>query len=432
MLILKNIVKEYATGVSTIGASTINDLKGINIDFRENEFVSILGPPDSGKTTILKIICGLEKYTSGDLSINGNSTRGFSNRDWDDYRNKSVGLVLPSYNLIEHETVLANVEITMKLAGVTKLERRTRAIEVLQKVHLCDNLNKKPNQITKGEVKRTIIARALVNDPDILLVDEPIGTLDLETSLEIMKILKEISRDKLVIMVTHNMELAQKYSTRIIKLFDGKVTNDSSPYHLVVEKPVKQINGKKEKGKKTSMSLLTALSLSSNHLMTNKEKTLFISFIGSICIMVILLIMAFLSDNQDYMMKTRCKMIVFAGISLVIVIIMSSTSTYISVFARNKEVGILRSIGASKKDIFLLFNAETFIVGFASDIIGIGITLILIMPMNGSIKKIIGDSDIFKHFVGGGMVLVISSMVVSFMAGIIPSIIAAKKTSDLR
>jgi len=427
MLILKNIVKEYTAGVATINA-----LKGINIDFRENELVAILGPPDCGKTTMLNIICGLDRYTSGNLSINGKSTKRFSDRDWDAYRNKSVGFVLPSYNLIPHETVLANVELTMKLAGVTKFESRERAIAVLEKFNLCDELNKKPNQMSCGDMKRTTIARALVNDPDILIADEPTDALDSETSIKTMEILKEISKDKLVIMVTHNLELAEKYSTRIIKLFDGNVIDDSNPYHVVVEKPAKQINGKKEKGKKPSMSLLTALSLSFNRLMTNKEKTFITSFIGSIGIVGIVLILVLLSDNQHYMMKIRYKLIAFAASSLVVSFIMISTSTYISVFERTKEVGILRSIGASKKDIFLLFNAETFIVGFASDIIGIGVTLLLIMPMNGSIKKIIVASGIFKLPVVGVMVLVISSMVVSLMAGLIPSIIAANKASALQ
>lgn len=426
MLILKNIVKEYSAGVATI-----KELKGINIDFRENELVSILGPSDCGKTTMLKIICGLDIYTSGDLSINGKSTKGFSNRDWDAYRNKSVGFVLPMYKLIEHMTVLANVEIVMKLTGVTKVECQERAIQALQKVNLCDGLNKKPNQITSGDAKRIIIARAMVNDPDILLVDEPTDTLELETSLEIMEILKEISKDKLVIMVTNNIELAEKYSTRIIKIFDGKVIDDSSPYHLVVEKPAKQINGRKEKGKKTFMGLLTALSLSSNSLMKNKEKTFITSFIGSIGIMGIALIVVLLCDNQPYMIKNRYKLIAFAAVSLVGYFVMISTSIYISVFERTKEVAILRSIGASKKDIFLLFNAETLIVGFVSNIIGIGITLFLTIIMNGSIVKIIGASGIFKMPVVGGMVIFISSMVVSLMAGLIPSIIAAKKASDL-
>ncbi|MGH4124282.1 MAG: ATP-binding cassette domain-containing protein [Clostridium sp.] len=420
MLILKNIVKEYTAGVATIKV-----LKDINIDFRDNELVSILGPLDCGKVTMLNIIGGLDRYTSGNLSINGKSTNEFSDRDWDAYRNNSVGLVLPSYNLIPHETVLANVELSMKLSGVSKFERPARAIAVIQKVGLCDELNKKPNQMSRGEMQRASIARALVNNPDILLVDEPTGALDSETSVKIMELLKEISKEKLVILVTNNLELAEKYSTRIIKLFHGNVIDDSNPYHVVVEKPSKQKNGKKEKGEKSSMSLLTALSLSVNSLMTKKEKTFITSFIGSIGILGIAIILVLSSGAEPYIIKIRCKLIAFALISLVVSLIMISASTYISVFERTKEIGILRSIGASKKDIFLVFIAQTLIVGLASDVIGI--TLLLSISMNGSIKKIIGACGIFKQPVLGSMVLVISSMVVYFVAGLIPSIIAGKK-----
>lgn len=422
MLILKNIVKEY-----TAGNTTIKALKGINIDFRENELVSILGPPNCGKTTMLNIIGGLDRYTSGNLSINGKSTKEFSDRDWDTYRNNSMGFVLQRYNLIPHETVLENVELTMKLSGVSKFERRERAIAVLQKVSLCDEFNKKPNQMSCGEIQRATIARALVNNPDILIADEPTGEFESETSVKIMEILKEISKDKLVIMATHNLEFAEKYSTRIIKLFEGNVIEDSNPYHVVVEKPPKHKNGKKEKGKKTSMSLLTALSLSVNSLMIKKEKTFNTSFVGSIGIMGIALMLALSSGAAPYMMKIRCKLIAFTLISLVVSFIMISTRTYISVFERTKEIGILRSIGASKKDIFLVFSAETIIVGFAADVIGIGIILLLTITINGSIKKIIGASGIFKQPAVGCMVIVIISMVFYFVAGLIPSIIAAKK-----
>lgn len=419
MLILKNIVKEY-----TAGNTTIKALKGINIDFRENELVSILGPPNCGKTTMLNIIGGLDRYTSGNLSINGKSTKEFSDRDWDTYRNNSMGFVLKRYNLIPHETVLENVELTMKLSGVSKFERRERAIAVLQKVSLCDEFNKKSNQMSCGEIQRATIARALVNNPDILIVDEPTGEFESETIVKIMEILKEISKDKLVIMATHNLEFAEKYSTRIIKLFDGNIIEDSNPYHVVVEKPSKHKNGKKKKGKKTSMSLLTALSLSVNSLMTKKEKAFITSFIVSIGIVLSLILSI---GYAPYMMKIRYKLIVFTLISLVVSFIMISTSTYISVFERTKEIGILRSIGASKKDIFLVFSAETIIVGFAADVIGIGIILLLTITMNGSIKKIIGTSGIFKQPAVGCMVIVIISMVVYFVAGLIPSIIAAKK-----
>ncbi|MBW9152980.1 ABC transporter ATP-binding protein/permease [Clostridium estertheticum] len=402
MLILKNIVKEY-----TAGNTRIKALKGINIDFRENELVSILGPPNCGKTTMLNIICGLDIYTSGNLSINGKSTKEFSNRDWDAFRNNSIGLMLQSYKLISHETVLENVEITMKLSGEAKFERRERAITVLKKVGICNKFNKKPNKMSYGEIKRVTIARALVNNPEVLLADEPTETLDLETSIKIMEILKEISRDKLVIMVTNDLEIAQKYSTRIIKLFDGNVIYDSNPYHVVVEKPTRN-----EKGGKTSMGLLTALSLSFNSLMSKKGKTFMTSFIASSGIIGIVLILLLSSGATTSSMKIRCKFIVFALTSLVVSLISISTSIYISVLGRTKEIGVLRSIGVSRKDIFLVFNAETLIIGFVSDVIGFCIIYVF---------------GIFKLPATSWMVIVIISMVVHLMAGFIPSIIAANK-----
>ncbi|WP_411911099.1 ATP-binding cassette domain-containing protein [Clostridium estertheticum] len=402
MLILKNIVKEY-----TAGNTRIKALKGINIDFRENELVSILGPPNCGKTTMLNIICGLDIYTSGNLSINGKSTKEFSNRDWDAFRNNSIGLILQSYKLISHETLLANVELTMKLSGEAKFERRERAIAVLKKVGICNKFNKKPNKMSYDEIKRVTIARALVNNPDVLIADEPTETLDLETSIKIMEILKEISKDKLVIMVTNDLEIAQKYSTRIIKLFDGKVIYDSNPYHVVVEKPTRN-----KKGEKISMSLLTALSLSLNSLMTKKGKTFITSFIASSGIIGIALILLLSSGATTSSMKIRYKFIVFALISLVVSLISISTSIYISVLDRTKEIGVLRSIGVSRKDIFLVFNAETLIIGFVSDVIGF---------------CIIYGLGIFKLPATSWMVIVIISMVVHLMAGFIPSIIAAKK-----
>ena len=225
MLQLKGITKNYLSGDNEVKA-----LKGIDLEFRESEFVSILGQSGCGKTTMLNIIGGLDRYTSGDLVINGKSTKQFKDKDWDTYRNHSVGFVFQSYNLIPHQTVLANVELALTISGVGKAERKKRAIEALQKVGLGDQLNKKPNQMSGGQMQRVAIARALVNDPDILLADEPTGALDSKTSVQVMEILKEISKDRLIIMVTHNPELAKKYSSRIVKLLDGKIIDDSNPY----------------------------------------------------------------------------------------------------------------------------------------------------------------------------------------------------------
>lgn len=289
MLQLKNIVKTYVTGDMKQDA-----LKGVSITFRENEFVSILGQSGSGKTTMLNIIGGLDRYTSGDLVINGVSTKEYKDADWDYYRNNSIGFVFQSYNLIPHQSVLANVEMALTLAGISKKERKQRAISVLKKVGLGDHIHKKPNQMSGGQMQRVAIARALVNNPDILLADEPTGALDSETSIQIMELLKEIAKDKLVIMVTHNPELAEKYSTRIVKLLDGQIVSDTDPYKQK-EKQIEQV-----KHKKISMSFFTALSLSFNNLRTKKGRTLLTSFAGSIGIIGIALILALSSGMNAY------------------------------------------------------------------------------------------------------------------------------------
>ena len=306
MLKLTDIVKSYSSGSTKVEA-----LKGINIEFRENEFVSILGPSGCGKTTMLNIIGGLDRYDNGDLSINGRSTKLFWDGDWDAYRNHSIGFVFQNYNLIPHQTVLSNVELALTLSGVSKSERRRRATEVLKKVGLGDQLRKKPNQMSGGQMQRVAIARALVNNPEILLADEPTGALDSETSVQIMELLKEISGEKLVIMVTHNPELAEKYSSRIIRLLDGKIIDDSNPYHpseftaTAADTSDKKKSRKKEKTRKTSMSMLTALSLSLNNLMTKKGRTLLTSFAGSIGIIGIALILSLSNGFQLYIDKAQ-------------------------------------------------------------------------------------------------------------------------------
>lgn len=289
MLQLKNIVKTYVTGDLEQKA-----LKGVSISFRENEFVSILGQSGSGKTTMLNIIGGLDRYTSGDLIINGVSTKKYKDADWDFYRNNSIGFVFQSYNLIPHQTVLANVEMALTLAGVSKRERRQRAVSVLKKVGLGDHIHKKPNQMSGGQMQRVAIARALINNPDILLADEPTGALDSETSVQIMELLKEIAKDKLVIMVTHNPELAQQYSTRIVKLLDGRIVDDSNPC------TESEASVEPQKRKKISMSFFTALSLSFNNLRTKKGRTLLTSFAGSIGIIGIALILALSTGMNTY------------------------------------------------------------------------------------------------------------------------------------
>lgn len=312
MLELNDIKKDYVSGSTTVSA-----LKGINLRFRDCEFVSILGQSGCGKTTMLNIIGGLDKYTSGDLKINGVSTKNYKDRDWDFYRNNSIGFVFQSYNLIPHQTVLSNVELALTLSGVSKTERKRRAIEALEKVGLGEQIHKKPNQMSGGQMQRVAIARALVNNPDILLADEPTGALDTETSIQIMELLKEISKDRLIIMVTHNPELAKDYSTRIVRLLDGVITDDSDPYTLedmeadirakeaakvkTSEKKIKK-SGKKQK---TSMSFFTALSLSFNNLMTKKTRTILTAFAGSIGIIGIAMILSISNGIQLYIDRVQ-------------------------------------------------------------------------------------------------------------------------------
>lgn len=296
MLEIRNIVKDYETGCETVHA-----LKGVSIAFRESELVSILGQSGCGKTTLLNIIGGLDQYTSGDLIINGQSTKQYKSADWDIYRNHSVGFIFQSYNLIPHQSVLSNVELALTLSGVSKAERRRRAKEALEKVGLGNQLNKRPNQMSGGQMQRVAIARALVNDPDILLADEPTGALDSETSIQIMELVKEIAKDRLVIMVTHNPELAEKYSTRIVKLLDGQIVGDSDPFDPAKEPAHSEVRKTEvTKGQKTSMSFLTALSLSKNNLMTKKGRTFLTSFAGSIGIIGIALILSLSNGVQEY------------------------------------------------------------------------------------------------------------------------------------
>ncbi len=289
MLQLYNIVKTYETGSLRQDA-----LRGVNVCFRDSEFVSVLGQSGSGKTTMLNIIGGLDRYNDGDLIINGISTKEYTDAEWDSYRNHSIGFVFQSYNLIPHQTVLANVEMALTLAGVSKKERRQRAIDVLKKVGLEEHIHKRPNQMSGGQMQRVAIARALINNPDILLADEPTGALDSETSVQIMELLKEISKEKLVIMVTHNPELAEMYSTRIINLLDGKIINDSDPF--VNFTPIPDNN----RFSKVSMSFSTALGLSFNNLKTKKARTILTSFAGSIGIIGIGLILAISTGMSTY------------------------------------------------------------------------------------------------------------------------------------
>ena len=303
MLILKDIIKDYVTGDTTVRA-----MRHISVNFRENEFVAILGPSGCGKTTMLNVIGGLDRYTSGDLIINGKSTKTFTDEDWDTYRNHSVGFVFQNYNLIPHQTVLTNVELALTLSGVSKKERRDRALEALRRVGLEEQANKHPTQMSGGQMQRVAIARALINNPDIILADEPTGALDSETSVQIMELLKEISSDKLIIMVTHNPELAYQYANRIVGMLDGEIVNDSNafePQDEDFEAETKKAEEEKAKGKKPSMSMGTAFSLSLRNLTTKKGRTFLTAFAGSIGIIGIALVLALSNGIQVYIDKVQ-------------------------------------------------------------------------------------------------------------------------------
>ncbi|MBQ7979981.1 MAG: ABC transporter ATP-binding protein, partial [Oscillospiraceae bacterium] len=299
MLELKQIKKDYPAGDGVVHA-----LKGIDLQFRKSEFVSILGPSGCGKTTMLNIIGGLDGYTEGDLVINGTSTKKFKDRDWDAYRNHSIGFVFQSYNLIPHQSVLQNVELALTLSGVSKAERRERAKKALEDVGLGDQLKKKPSEMSGGQMQRVAIARALVNNPDIILADEPTGALDTETSVQVMEILKNISKDRLIVMVTHNPELAEKYSSRIINMLDGVITNDSMPLTEekieAEKKAVEEASKGAKKSKKPSMSFGTSFMLSLKNLFTKKGRTILTSFAGSIGIIGIALILAISTGMTEY------------------------------------------------------------------------------------------------------------------------------------
>ncbi|MBQ1877684.1 MAG: ABC transporter ATP-binding protein, partial [Erysipelotrichaceae bacterium] len=288
MIELRNITKEYITPATKVEA-----LKGVSLCFRNNEFVAILGPSGGGKTTLLNIIGGLDKYTSGDLIINGKSTVNFKDKDWDTYRNHSVGFVFQSYNLIPHQSVVQNVELALTIGGIGEKERRKRALDALDSVGLLDQAYKKPNQLSGGQMQRVAIARALVNNPDILLADEPTGALDTQSSLQIMDILKEVASDRLVVMVTHNPDLANTYANRIIRLTDGQIIDDSNPFNGVED-------DRSNKAGNASMGLLTAFGLSLNNLLTKKARTILVSLAGSIGIIGIALIMSLSNGVNRY------------------------------------------------------------------------------------------------------------------------------------
>ena len=347
MLQVKNIVKKYGEGENTVTA-----LNGVDITFRENEFVSILGHSGCGKTTLLNIIGGLDHYTTGDLIINGVSTKNYKDRDWDAYRNHSIGFIFQSYNLIPHQTVLANVELALTISGVSKSERRKRAVEALKKVGLENQLHKKPNQMSGGQMQRVAIARALINNPDILLADEPTGALDSDTSIQVMELLKEIAKDKLVIMVTHNPELAEEYSTRIVKIRDGKLISDSAPYD-----PEEQDAAVPAKKERVSMSFMTAVSLSMNNLLTKKGRTILTAFAGSIGIIGIALILSLSTGINDYINGIQEETL--SSYPITIMRETADAGSMMSAIMENQEASAEREKNGvyANTDVYEMFNA---------------------------------------------------------------------------
>ena len=385
MLEIKNITKIYKTEGFTQKA-----LDNVSINFRKNEFVSILGPSGSGKTTLLNIIGGLDHYDNGDLIINGTSTKKYKDKDWDSYRNHKIGFVFQSYNLISHQSVLANVELALTLSGVSKSERRQRAIKALKDVGLANHIHKKPAQLSGGQMQRVAIARALVNDPEILLADEPTGALDSNTSEQVMEILKDIAKDRLVIMVTHNPEIAENYSSRIIKLKDGVVVDDSNPFDA--KKEIEKID---ESNKKTSMSFLTALSLSLNNLLTKKGRTILTAFAGSIGIIGIALILSLSSGVKTYIDNIQKETMLSYPIQ-----IEAESIDFTSIF----EAGMKNSEekeASHKKDAIYSDNSSVEMVSSVADSItknNLTDFKKYLDDDNSSIKKYIGENGIIYSY----------------------------------
>lgn len=421
MLMLRGIDKEYRNEGKKIKA-----LDHVNIEFKENEFVTILGPQGSGKTTLLNIIGGLERYSSGDLSINRKSTKTFSDKDWDFYRSTRVGIIFQNYSLLPGRTLLANIEIALILSGAAGSGRRERASAALHSVGLEGQLFCKPEQLSASQLQRAAIARALVNDPDILLADEPAAALDPQSCEQIMSIFKSLAKDKLVIMATGNPDLAHKYSSRIVELSDGAVTGDSCPYHVVVEKPVRHKKEKKKRAwrrKKSSISFFAAAALSISTLAANKARTAAACLAGSIGVTAA----AFSAMMGKSRMISAFAAVVIAAVSLTASCTFISAILYTSVFRRSREIRILRSIGGSRRDVCRIAAGETCSIGFLAGCTGIGGTLILTNPVNAVIAANMTDAVNVKLTAAGGLVLVMTSMALNYFLGFICSGISGKK-----
>lgn len=430
MLQLNGITKRYTTGHLNQIA-----LNKVSLNFRRNEFVAILGPSGSGKTTLLNVIGGLEHYDSGDLVINGRSTKHFKDADWDAYRNNSVGFVFQSYHLITHLSIIDNVELGMTLSGISAETRHKKAIEVLTKVGLKEHVHKMPPQLSTGQVQRAAIARALANEPDIIIADDPTCTLDSSTSTQIMDLIRDIADDKLVIMVTQNTELAEKYADRIIRLEAGTVVEDSHPFNLAKAESSYQL-------KRTHMRFTTALKLSGKHLSIQKWRfslTALASGISNIGIALILNLYSgfwlqinqnqYSNDMDNYILDTTpLVLMVFAAFALVVSFSMISIITYISVLKRTHEIGVLRALGARKKDIARLFNIENFFIGAFSGLLGIVIAYLLTILINRIIENQTELANAAQLNPAHTLLALTLNIALTLTGGAIPAKLAARKT----
>jgi len=424
MLVLKNLVKEYRKG-----DKSTRILDHINLEFKDNEFVSVLGLTDSGNTILLNIIGGLDGYTSGKMLINGKSANTFSESDWNTYRCHSIGFVFQRYNLFENRTVLANVELALAVSGAAKSERREKAVEALKRVGLGGQLYRTPDQISPGQRQRTLIARALVNDPDIILADELPCTLGLETGAQIMELFRDIAKDKLVIMAASNPEYADKYFSRVITLSDGQVQNDSQPYHVVVKKPLLHKKGSGGKWpqrrifKISFMHFIESLSFSIKSLMLKTKETLMLIFAGSIAVIGLAM---FIMLGVIRILPYR-GVVGIAAVLLMISSIMMGSIQYNSLVRRKKETGILRSIGASKKDIYRIITGEAGIIGFLSGVAGVYIITSLSIMVNMITKGYIGTAGAGALNVESGILLILISIAVNMLAGFLTFIMVCRK-----
>jgi len=409
MLVLKNLCKEYRED------GTVNKaLQAVNIEFKDHEFVSVIGPSGSGKTTLLHIIGGMDVFSDGDMLINGKSVRGYSNADWNAYRNKSLGFVFQDTNLIAGQTVLSNVELALTLSGTAKEKRRKRAVDALRQVGFEDtSMNKKPAQLSCGQRQLAAIARALVNDPDILLADEPTSCLDAETGKRIMELFRELSETKLVIAAGSNPDSFKGYAARTVTLAGGIVADDSNPFHIVVEKPAVHNNRRLKKGKKETIHILSAFAAAGRTVASRKVNTVLHAFAGSVGILGIAFTSGILWRGKAS--KMPVPLIVF---TLALSIVMAGIFTYVSVLKKRRYISILRGLGASGRDIFRIISAEAVIYGFASGMIGVAGIMILSAPLTGSVRLLTASNTMW---------IILISILINLLAGCIPSGIAAAK-----